>query len=39
MSTQKLTAFEQSIVAGLADQAGLAASILDTSSELSPPVS
>ncbi len=34
MSTQKLTAFEQTIVAGLADQAGLAASILDTWSDL-----
>lgn len=34
MSAQKLTAFEQSILAGLADKAGLASSLLDAWSDL-----
>jgi len=29
MSAQKLTAFEQAVMAGVADKAGLAASLLD----------
>lgn len=34
MSAQKLTAFEQAILAGLADKAGLAATLLETWSDL-----